>query len=649
MRNAALNHDETTSSSSELQASPSGAGTNDMHSRARRCAIEVFDAAIRCQSAEEVVAVVLGTARSAFNSPYACFWRAGEKELRLIDDDGRGRRLQGECEEAALARGEGAAGKAWEENEAALVSSFEVSDDPLARAANRAGFESSIALPVACADKVCGVLQLFWREEIADNELAEALSFYARCAGQAIAQKQREAEGRKCLQASSQYRSMVENFPVNVMFADRDLTVRYMNPTSLKQLRELEPYLPCKAEDVLGQCIDVLHRNPHHSRSIVQDPDKLPHRARITLGPELLDLMVSAIYDGAGEWIGTMVTWEVCTEKVENERKVREASEREAEAAAELREKVDSMLEVVRAAAAGDLTREVSVQGEDAIGQMGDGLATLLKDLRASIGKISAHAAEVTGSASNLQGVSEKMGSNASRTSEQATAVAASAQQVSANIQTVAAASEELNVSIREIARSANDAAGVAMEAVDVADETNSTINKLGESSAEIGQVIKVITSIAQQTNLLALNATIEAARAGDAGKGFAVVANEVKELAKETARATEDISQKIATIQGDTQRSVEAIGQIGDIISKINNLQTTIASAVEEQTATTNEIGRNVAEAARGATEIAQSISSVAGVADDTRSGALSTRESASGLSVMAEMLRETVGKFQV
>jgi methyl-accepting chemotaxis protein len=204
------------------------------------------------------------------------------------------------------------------------------------------------------------------------------------------------------------------------------------------------------------------------------------------------------------------------------------------------------------------------------------------------------------------------MSANAEETSSQANVVSAAGEQVNRNLQTVATGSEEMSVSIKEIAKNATEAAKVATEAAKAAQATNATVSKLGESSVEIGQVIKVITSIAQQTNLLALNATIEAARAGEAGKGFAVVANEVKELAKETAKATEDISRKIESIQIDTKGAVEAIGTITKIITQVNDISNSIASAVEEQNATTNEMSRNVTEAARGASEIAKNIAAL-------------------------------------
>src|SRR5207248_3539759 len=188
----------------------------------------------------------------------------------------------------------------------------------------------------------------------------------------------------------------------------------------------------------------------------------------------------------------------------------------------------------------------------------------------------------------------------------------------------------------------------VATRAVGVTAVTNQTITQLGQSSAEIGKVIKVITSIAEQTNLLALNATIEAARAGEAGKGFAVVANEVKELAKETARATEDIGQRIDAIQRDSQAAVAAIAQISDIINQIHGIQNTIASAVEEQTATTNEIGRNISEAAQGSAEISRNITSVAEAAQSTSEGASHTQQAAAELARVAAALQKLVGQYR-
>jgi methyl-accepting chemotaxis protein len=270
-------------------------------------------------------------------------------------------------------------------------------------------------------------------------------------------------------------------------------------------------------------------------------------------------------------------------------------------------------------------------------------------NLKTTIKTVSDNAQALSSASEELTAVSQQMSSNSEETATQANVVAAASEQVSKNVATVASSAEEMSASVREIAKNANDAAKVATEAVKVADDTNKTVAKLGESSVEIGKVIKVITSIAQQTNLLALNATIEAARAGEAGKGFAVVANEVKELAKQTATATEDISQKIEAIQNDTKGAVVAIDRIGKIINQINDIQNTIASAVEEQTATTNEIARNAGEAAKGSTEISKNISSVSQAAKNTTEGANNTLSAATELSKLAGDLKRVVDLARV
>jgi methyl-accepting chemotaxis protein len=297
--------------------------------------------------------------------------------------------------------------------------------------------------------------------------------------------------------------------------------------------------------------------------------------------------------------------------------------------------------------AQGDLTTPIDVRSRDEIGRMGTALATTLARVREAMSAIGTSAQLLASSSEELSTVSVQMAGSAEETAVQAGVVSDAADQVSDNVSIVAVGAEEMSASIREIAGSATGAAQVAASGVSIAASTNTSVARLGESSAEIGEVVKLISSIAEQTNLLALNATIEAARAGDAGKGFAIVASEVKDLAKETARATEDISGRIAAIQADAQLAGASIGEIGEIIRRISDGQTTIASAVEEQTATTNEMGRSLTEAAGGSTEIARNVSGVADAARSTTTGATDTQRAAMELSHMAAQLQQLVGQF--
>jgi methyl-accepting chemotaxis protein len=344
------------------------------------------------------------------------------------------------------------------------------------------------------------------------------------------------------------------------------------------------------------------------------------------------------------------------------------------------------MSEIASCLAEGNISREVTHQSKDEIGQLADSFRNMTvyirtianaceslgqgdvtvsitprsesdliaKNFTRAVSSVRETLRELAGSASSLASASEElsatsaeMNTNAEETANQATAVGSSAEQISANVQTVVQGAEQMSLSIREISTNAHEAARVAGNGVKVAEAANQKVSKLGESSREIGQVIKVITTIAAQTHLLALNATIEAARAGEAGKGFAVVANEVKELAKETAKATEDISRRIAAIQEDTVGAIQGINEIGQIIEQISDIQSTIATAVEQQTATTNEISRNIADVAEGNRGIAENITSVTQAAKSTTEGADYTHKAAGELARLATGLQGLVQQF--
>ena len=379
--------------------------------------------------------------------------------------------------------------------------------------------------------------------------------------------------------------NMMDAIPINVALANRDYELVYFNPASVATLTQLQHLLPMPVDKLLGEKIDIFHKVPEHQRKIVDDPKNLPHRAKIQLGDEHLDLLVSAINDKDGNYIGPMITLSIITEQV-------------------------SM--------ADDFERDVK------------GVVDI-----------------VTSSFTEMQASSKSMAATAEETARQSQVVAAASEEAMKNVETVSSAAEELSASIGEIATHVQDASTMTEQAVEEAEETNVTITELGKSSDEIGQVIKVITSIAQQTNLLALNATIEAARPGEAGKGFAVVANEVKELARQTAKATEEISEKIGAIQSSTGIAVTAIGSIGERIGKINEIATTIAGAVEEQTAATNEISRNVAEAAKGTSEVTSNISGVSSAAEEGGKAANDILAAADGLAQESVNLDKLTTEF--
>ncbi|MGE0713612.1 MAG: methyl-accepting chemotaxis protein [Planctomycetota bacterium] len=395
-------------------------------------------------------------------------------------------------------------------------------------------------------------------------------------------------EEMRTLSEMTRVRNMVQSAPTNIMFADLGFKIRFMNPQMVATLRKVESSLPVGVDAMIGTSIDVFHREPERQRRLLADPRNLPHSVQIQIGSDHFGLLVSAIHDQEGTYIGAMVTWEHLTEKVLAEQRAQELTE-----------------------------------------------------------AITASSARVASAAEEFSATSEQLSTTAEETSAQSEAAASGAEQVSKSVESVSTGVEEMTASIREIAKSATEAARVAASAVEMAQSANATMLSLDQSSGEIGNVVRVITSIAQQTKLLALNATIEAARAGEAGKGFAVVANEVKELAKETASATEDIGRQVTAIQASTQGAVADLGRITEIIDQISDLQNTIATAVEEQSATSNQITRNLSEAARATGDIAQNVGGVAAAAAQTSSGAGTTLRSAQELAALADDLRKLVERF--
>ena len=356
-----------------------------------------------------------------------------------------------------------------------------------------------------------------------------------------------EAETAKLMQ-------MLDQMPINVMLADKDtLEITYINSTSVKTLQPLANLLPVPPDQLLGQCIDIFHKNPAHQRNLLANPNNLPHGAMIQLGDETLDLQVSALVDQQGAYIGPMLSWNVVTQNV----------------------------------------------------RMADNVSSV-------VDSVAAASTEMQQSAESMQ---------------------ATAETATSRTEAVAAATEQLSSSISEIGRQVSHSAGVAGGAVEESQRASQQIDGLAEAAQKIGQVVDIIQDIASQTHLLALNATIEAARAGDAGKGFAVVASEVKSLANQTANATEEISTQVAEIQGATKSAVDSNEAITKTITEINEIASTIASAVEEQNAATQEVSSNIMQVTEAAGETGR-------IANDVL-------QAASELSQQAETLTGHVSEF--
>ena len=482
---------------------------------------------------------------------------------------------------------------------------------------------------------------------------------------------------------ASKLQKLVDNAQNAVMMVDRDFVVTYVNEATNRMLQKYADtftkiWPSFDAKKILGSCIDQFHKNPQHQRDLLADPNNLPYQTDIQVGPLTFTLTVTAQIDANGEYTGNNLEWKDVTEErkqVAREQKIAEFQAQE----------VESVSQVLNRAAEGDLTQVYTVGTADedtrdvhsTFSEIANAVNSMCSNLREVISGVAQNAGVLNNTSNELSQTADNLAQGAGETTTQSATVssaaeemainmtnmAASTEEMTNNVKTVASAVEEMTASISEIAKNAEQASSVAGDAANLAESSNQTIGQLGSAADEIGKVIEVIQDIAEQTNLLALNATIEAARAGDAGKGFAVVATEVKELAKQTADATEDIRNRIEGIQGSTQEVVTSIGEISEVISQVSNVSQTIASAVEEQSITTKEIARNVtqtssaaqtvstgvAESASASKEITRSITEVDQAAKDTSTAATKTQQSGVALSNLANELQGLVGKFQV
>ncbi|MDB3935642.1 methyl-accepting chemotaxis protein [Granulosicoccus sp.] len=521
-------------------------------------------------------------------------------------------------------------------------------------------------------------------KRIANGNLDEAIteqsgdeSIYGAIASMQNDLREHRVQSDRSAATNARLKQALDDANSNVMVADIDNNIVFVNKASKKFLNDCEKEIGSvipgfKAAEIIGSNIGSFNPQPEDQQQSTKLKSAIP--AEINFGEYVFAQSMKPVLMDNGDKVGTIVEWVDRTQELKNERAVQELID--AAAQGNLSQRIDinqssgsnqnlsvsmnklmgvndrSVGEVQRVFAAiakGDLTAKFEGDYQGVYLQLKQDANATVDQLTEIISSVKNYALVIASAATELINTNKSLNYTAEDGARQAEIASLAANNVMLNVDAVASSAEKMESSVKDISSDVSKAVTVASEAVKLARNTDAQVRMLTTSSGDIGNVIKVINSIAEQTNLLALNATIEAARAGEAGKGFAVVANEVKELAKGTADATEEIALKIRAIQGDSDSAVQAIGEIGSIIETISDLQTTISQAVESQTEVTRHISKNASEAARGNIEITRTSERVSEGTVSTVAGVNQVQSAAEELSQMAEDLSHLVDKFRL
>lgn len=595
--------------------------------------VKLMEALGNARTADDATVAALETVKSAFGWAYGSFWKINAKEhvLRFESESGTvNADFRRVTMGASFHEGEGLSGRAWRQRDLVFVEDIgQMTDCCRAPVAQRAGVKSGVCFPIIIGGEVLGTMDFFALETLKPTaERLDVLRTIGRLVSKAIEDARRAT-------ASLEKAAIVENVQVNVMLANLDGIITYMNPASVKTLRTIESQLPVKVDTIVGQSYDIFHRAPAHQRRLLADPKNLPHTAHIVVGKDTLSLTASPVYDSSGKYAGPMVIWEVITDRLALEAKQKELQERERAGQEELKNKVDRILNVVNAAADGDLTAELQVTGSDAVGELADGLRRMIADLRDIITQVVDGASQFTEGARVV--------------SESSQTLAQGAQTQSASVEEMSATIEELTRSIEAVKDNAGCASDVAQQTSTLATEGGNAVRKSVEamerikaSSTQISEIIQVISEIASQTNLLALNAAIEAARAGEHGLGFAVVADEVRKLAERSSEAAKEISTLI-------KESTQRVGEGATLSAQTGEALNRIIGSAQATARKITEIAAAAVEQSTSAVEVSKAIQQISQVTEQAAAGSEEMASSSEELGAQASALRELVSRFKV